>query len=120
MASDEIVREWQWRRVGDPSSPSQLQAQAPFGELREAGATVTAYKADFPRLSLCPVCGQAPVGWVASMTLPDPAHAPLPLGRGCTPDHAAVGAPTRLAEVAQRVEGERTRPAAGDDLHSDS
>ena len=98
------MSEWQWARIGDPASPAKVQAHAPSGQLRDAGATVTAFEADFPRLSLCPVCEQLPVQWLAHMTLPAPVSTLLPTGRGCTPDHAAAGAPTSWAAVAQRLE----------------
>jgi hypothetical protein len=114
---------WRWQRVGDPAAPGEMLAAPAAGELRDAGVTVTAYECALPRRSPCPVCGQARVRWVASMTLPAPAHLPLPLGRGCTPSHAVVSAPTSWAGVAERLaqDGEHHRAAlaSGDERASE-
>jgi hypothetical protein len=108
VVNDGAVRGWRWLRVGDPMAPGEMLGKPPMGELRDAGVTVTAYEADLPRLSRCPVCGWGAVRWLATMTLPDDVH--LPLGRGCTPDRAITEAPTSWSDVAQRLARAEERP----------
>jgi hypothetical protein len=88
---------WRWRRTGDPVVPKQ-SGELTAGELREAGAAVMAFQD--VRSDRCPVCGGYTRLWRATMELPPPASDPLPLGRGCTPDHAVAEAPTSWAGVA--------------------
>jgi hypothetical protein len=109
VSSQPAQPRWRWSHTGDPLLPQQWGVLA-SGQLRDVGVTVEAFQ--FALGTPCPVCGEVAKQWRATMVLPPPITTPLPVGEGCTPDHAVAGAPTSWAAVA----GKLTRETA--DLHN--